>query len=109
MNRILIAIIILISFLSLGYFAIFKYNNDSNKKTFYGIYYGKDAPDFILRDQDGNQVSLGQYMGKDCFIIIWIYELSRYMSYNVSKAKQHDGVVAGFYRKGPGSIHNNRS
>jgi len=68
MNRILIAIIILISFLSLGYFAIFKYNNDSNKKTFYGIYYGKDAPDFILRDQDGNQVSLGQYMGKDVLL-----------------------------------------
>ena len=68
MNRILIAIIILISFLSLGYFAIFKYNNDSNEKTFYGIYYGKDAPDFTLRDQDGNQVSLGQYIGKDVLL-----------------------------------------
>ena len=35
---------------------------------YYGIYYGKDAPDFTLSDQEGNPVSLSAFEGKDVLL-----------------------------------------
>ena len=32
---------------------------------------GKKAPDFTLTDQDGRQVSLSDFKGKD--VIVWFY------------------------------------
>jgi protein SCO1/2 len=68
MSRLLLVIIISIIVLGSGYFAISGYNKDSADKQFYGIYYGKNAPDFTLTDQDSNPVSLDQFKGKDVLI-----------------------------------------
>jgi len=68
MSRLYLVIIISIIVLGFGYFAISGYNKDSGDKQFYGIYYGKDAPDFTLTDHNSNLISLSQFKGKDVLL-----------------------------------------
>ncbi|MEX0998789.1 MAG: SCO family protein [Thermodesulfobacteriota bacterium] len=68
MKRILPVVIIIVIILGLGYFTLSKYDEYRSDKRFYGIYYGKNAPDFTLRDQDSNPVSLDQFKGKDVLL-----------------------------------------
>jgi len=68
MSRLFLVVIISIIVIGFGYFAVSGYNKDSGEKQFYGIYYGKDAPDFTLTDQDSNPVRLDQFKGKDVLL-----------------------------------------
>jgi len=68
MKRIPLVVIIVFVALGLGFAALYKYEQNRSDKEFYGIYYGKDAPDFTLTDQDNNPVSLDQFRGKDVLL-----------------------------------------
>ncbi|MEQ9618399.1 MAG: SCO family protein [Deltaproteobacteria bacterium] len=68
MYKKIVIVIILILYMGIAFSAVQVYKTNKNNDDYYGIYYGKDAPDFTLRDQDGNQVSLSQFKGKDVLL-----------------------------------------
>lgn len=61
-----IAVIVVMLVVGIAYFSIARVM--SGNDDYYGIYYGKDAPDFTLTDQYGNPVTLSQFRGKDVLL-----------------------------------------
>ncbi|HVY54370.1 MAG TPA: SCO family protein, partial [Thermodesulfobacteriota bacterium] len=63
--RLLIAYLLVITASLVFYKISFGIRNDG----YYGMFYGKKAPDFTLRDQDGNRVSLSQFRGSNVLLV----------------------------------------
>ena len=45
-----------------------KTGDSKDASPYYGIYYGKDAPDFTLLDLEGNSVSIGDFEGEEVLL-----------------------------------------
>ena len=68
MNKKLLGILFIAVLAAAGLVFFVKPGDSKDAGLYYGIYYGKDAPDFTLSDPEGNPVSIGDFKGEEVLL-----------------------------------------
>lgn len=68
MKRNILAILGVVVLIAVGSVFFVKPGGSKDAGSFYGIYYGKDAPDFTLTDSEGNRVSISDFEGEEVLL-----------------------------------------
>jgi len=68
MNKKLFGILFIAVFAAAGLAFFVKPGDSKDASPYYGIYYGKDAPDFTLSDPAGNPVSISDFEGEEVLL-----------------------------------------
>ncbi|MGD9651785.1 MAG: SCO family protein [Candidatus Dadabacteria bacterium] len=68
MNKKLLGILIIAVLAAAGLALFVRPGDSKDASPYYGIYYGKDAPDFTLLDPEGNSVSISDFEGEEVLL-----------------------------------------
>jgi protein SCO1 len=68
MKHKLLAILGVAVLIAVGWMFFVKPGDSKDAGPYYGIYYGKDAPDFTLSDPEGNPVSISDFEGEEVLL-----------------------------------------
>lgn len=68
MNKKFLGILFIAALAAAGSAFFVKTGDGKDASPYYGIYYGKDAPDFTLSDPEGNSVSISDFEGEEVLL-----------------------------------------